>query len=247
MAEVVSDIRHRTRGAATHTHTHTGRSIALPSTPTPLHGAGEWVHLHVGGLFSCPKLQPQLGLLIQLLRSVTDARVTVSLDTNCSATPEWGGPEMEGLLRACDLFFPNEEEAVGIAQACGLPPGADYEAAAVFLGSFTRIATVCTAGAQGVVIAEQGQPPQKIPPLEGAIAVDPTGCGDAFDAGFLHAWLQGAELKEAATWACCVAAKCLGEVGANTGAGPARAVQDFVLATDTRGQLAAQQSNEELS
>ena len=64
--------------------------------------------------------------------------------------------------------------------------------------------------------------------VKGVKVVDPTGCGDAFSAGFLHAWLSGADLRGAAGWASMVAAKCASGAGANETASCSDDVQEFI-------------------
>jgi adenosine kinase len=53
---------------------------------------------------------------------------------------------------------------------------------------------VVTLGEKGSRILQAGAAPIEIPPATVAVAVDPTGAGDAFRAGFLAGWHQGSGL-----------------------------------------------------
>jgi adenosine kinase len=53
---------------------------------------------------------------------------------------------------------------------------------------------VVTLGEKGSRILQPGEPPIEVPPATVTAAIDPTGAGDAFRAGFLAGWHQGLEL-----------------------------------------------------
>lgn len=121
---------------------------------------------------------------------------------------------MADILKQVDLFFPNEDEVVGIATATGGPANT-VEDAVRHLSSLTLLATVATLGSKGAMIGLRDGGLLPVEPYEGVHVRDSTGCGDAFDAGFLHAWLQGAELEEATKWGSAVACKCATVIGAS--------------------------------
>ena len=122
--------------------------------------------------------------------------ITTSFDTNWDPTDRWDGGVLD-MLRACDVFLPNEAEARRIARRD------DVEDAARELA---RIGATGRAGVGSVVVVKLGS--------QGALAVGPdgdlvrvaampvtpgdtTGAGDSFDAGFLRGWLDGRPLPDA--------------------------------------------------
>ncbi|OGB93630.1 MAG: hypothetical protein A2Z31_06025 [candidate division NC10 bacterium RBG_16_65_8] len=72
-------------------------------------------------------------------------------------------------------------------------------------------------------------------------AVDPTGAGDAFNAGFLFAYLAGWSLADCATWANACGAMTVGRPG-GSGAFPSRSeVEAFIR---SKGRVGKQQDAE---
>ncbi|MCC6304755.1 MAG: carbohydrate kinase family protein [Rhodobacteraceae bacterium] len=131
-------------------------------------------HLHVG----------ELATLLdhpRLLALARAAGMTVSLD--CS----WDGaafarPGVAEAIAAVDLFLPNEGEAARLlALGIALEP---------------RVATVVKRGPAGARALPRGAPAVEVAAAPAA-AVDPTGAGDAFNAGLIAAWLDGAPVAAA--------------------------------------------------
>ena len=121
--------------------------------------------------------------------------ITTSFDTNWDPTGRWDGGVIQ-MLRAADVFFPNEAEARLIARVD------DTEAAAralVAAGAVGRTdggpIVVVKRGPAGAIACRADGPLVSIPAME-VEPVDTTGAGDSFDAGFLRAWLDGAGLAE---------------------------------------------------
>ncbi|MEU6979770.1 MULTISPECIES: carbohydrate kinase family protein [unclassified Streptomyces] len=86
-----------------------------------------------------------------------------------------------------------------------------------------------TLGAQGVRIERAGEPPRTVPAVPPSGAVEPTGAGDAFRAGFLAAVSWGEDLRAAARLGCAVASFSL----------EGRGAQGYALAPDAlAGRLA---------
>lgn len=149
-------------------------------------------HLHIGSWFLQDGLRPDAAALLALAH---DAGVTTSLDPNWDPAEQWDAG-LRDLLPALDLLFLNEVELGRIVGVDGVD-----EAAATLarLGrggdrSGPLIAVKC--GADGALVASAEGVIARVGayPVE---AIDTTGAGDTFDAGFLAAWLDGASPMDA--------------------------------------------------
>jgi sugar/nucleoside kinase (ribokinase family) len=143
-------------------------------------------HVH----FAMPLPRTVSDRLLPLLR---ESGTTVSLDVGFR--PDWfGDPENRAVCQTVDYLLPNEKEAGLI---CGSEDPRDYFR---FAQHHQFHAPVLKLGARGAISVEgdtiHGVPP---PPVD---AVDSTGAGDAFDAGFIDAVLDGASAKERLRRAC---------------------------------------------
>lgn len=145
-------------------------------------------HVHVSSYFLQERLRPGVRSLFERARA---AGLTTSLDPGFDPSERWG-TDLRETLAAVDLFFPNEVELRGITGAEAVP-----DALRRLAGGRTR--TVAKLGAQGgATLADDGRVLQA--PALAIDAVDTTGAGDSFDAGFLHAWLAGRPLEECLRW-----------------------------------------------
>ncbi|HKD96865.1 MAG TPA: PfkB family carbohydrate kinase [Micromonosporaceae bacterium] len=159
--------------------TFTGAIGSLEAEHVPLDGVG---HLHVASYF----LQPRLAAgLPGLFARAHAAGVTTSLDTNWDPTGRWDG--VRAALAHADVFLPNAAE---LAAVTGI---ADPAAAAATLVS-TGTTVVLKAGAAGAGAWWPGGGGCAVPALP-VDAVDTTGAGDSFDAGFLAGYLAGAPVE----------------------------------------------------
>jgi sugar/nucleoside kinase (ribokinase family) len=132
-------------------------------------------HVHLGWA-------PPWDVAPRLIDRIHRAGATVSIDAGSHA--QWlRDPRALDVLRSTDLFFPSKTEAASLTGE-GDPAG--------MLQRFAE------AGLSGVALklghlgsrlllkgAMYEAAPHRVTP------VDPTGAGDCFDAGFLHAWLHG--------------------------------------------------------
>ncbi|WP_306120076.1 MULTISPECIES: PfkB family carbohydrate kinase [unclassified Roseitalea] len=138
-------------------------------------------HLHVG----------ELATLVErpdLIAMARQAGATISLD--CSWDDDIAPPRViAALIERVDVFLPNEAEARRLAD----------------LGVPARCAplTAIKKGADGAAVLAAGT--ELTEPAQPVHAVDTTGAGDAFNAGFLSAWLGGEPLQ-----ACLRAGNALG-------------------------------------
>jgi sugar/nucleoside kinase (ribokinase family) len=136
-------------------------------------------HVHVSSYF----LQPALAdTLPDLLAEARRAGATTSLDTNFDPMQRWLSQSLEAVLQMTDLFFPNRTEAAALS-------GRDDPAkAGRWLASRYGTAVAVKCGSAGAVLAYENEVLQAAPPA--VRVVDTTGAGDAFNAGFLAAWLE---------------------------------------------------------
>ncbi|MCX7599033.1 MAG: carbohydrate kinase family protein [Armatimonadetes bacterium] len=141
-------------------------------------------HVHVGSFFLQTALQPGLAELFQQARA---AGATTSLDAGYDPSEKWDGG-LRQVLPYVDLFFPNEVEA------CASTGSTRPEAAAETLASLGPLVVV-KRGAQGCC-AHDGCTFYQAPAYRVPVA-DTTACGDAFNAGFLWAWMNGKSVPEA--------------------------------------------------
>ena len=155
-------------------------------------------HLHVSSFYLQQGLRPGLR---SLLARAHAAGLTTSIDPGFDPSGRWERDILDTLEEA-DLFFPNELEL----QAVG---GNVDPVAALHALDNGRTRTVAKLGAQGCLTLVNGKP-LRIPAFS-VEPVDTTGAGDSFNAGFLHAWLGGRDVPEAARFgAACGALSTLG-------------------------------------
>jgi sugar/nucleoside kinase (ribokinase family) len=172
-------------------------------------------HLHVSSYY----LQNGLRVgLAGLFDAAQERGLTTSLDPGYDPREEWNGG-IRDALRHTDVFFPNELELSGITDC------ADPATALRALAPSCPL-IVAKLGAEGCLAMGSGEL-VSIPafPVE---PVDTTGAGDSFNAGFLHAWLRGATLREALRFAsACGALSTLG-AGGTTSQPAAQLVEQFL-------------------
>lgn len=145
-------------------------------------------HLHVSSYYLQSALRPDLK---SLFARASALGLSTSLDPGFDPEQRWGN-EWPCLLSGVDLFLPNDVELAGISGCGGVLDG-------LRTLDNGRTRTVVKRGRHGcATLDDAGRL------LESAAfavdAVDSTGAGDSFDAGFLHAWLRGLPLAEAMRW-----------------------------------------------
>ena len=145
-------------------------------------------HLHVSSYYLQDALRPGLGGLFARARGLG---LTTSLDPGFDPREAWGD-ELVELLPLVDVFLPNATEACAISGAPS--PEAALEA---FANGRTR--TVIKRGSEGcLTLDDDGQ--RLALPAFAVDALDSTGAGDSFDAGFLFAWRRGLPLRDCLRW-----------------------------------------------
>jgi sugar/nucleoside kinase (ribokinase family) len=132
-------------------------------------------HVHLG-------FAPDIETAETLFDRIHECGCTISLDVGWH--PEWlQDPRALAALKKVDLFFPNEIEAHAMT-------GEEQPGKALRKFADTGIERVALKlGSRGAMLLSQGE--LWTVATHKVTAVDTTGAGDCFDAGFLHAWLKG--------------------------------------------------------
>ena len=163
--------------------TYLGAISALTGADVPDAAMAGLDHLHVSSFFLQEGLRPHLA---ELFARAHRAGLTTSLDTGFDPSGRWDGGLRE-TLRETDLLFPNEVELAALT-------GSEDPAEGLRRLGGGRTRVVAKLGKDGAAALDGGEV-VRVPayPVE---AVDTTGAGDSFNAGFLHRWLAGAPLVE---------------------------------------------------
>jgi sugar/nucleoside kinase (ribokinase family) len=145
---------------------------AVPASILPAIASGAFGHLHIGELAS---LIETPGLVAR----AKAAGMTVSSD--CAWDAEvLTRPDLIAQLQGVDVFLPNRAEATALSRHGDL-------------AGFAPLVVVKD-GSDGAVAYAGGK--QISRPVEVVTPVDTVGAGDAFNAGFLTAWLAGCALPQ---------------------------------------------------
>ena len=143
-------------------------------------------HFHLSSFYLHRALRPRLP---ELFEEMKRAGLSTSLDTNDDPDDRWDG--LDDVLASVDVLLVNEREAGKIAREDNL------EAAIEKLSAKVPVMAI-KVGARGARVRRGKQ--EWTHPGYKVNAVDPVGAGDSFDAGFLHQYLRGANLKTCLAW-----------------------------------------------
>jgi len=165
-------------------------SLSAGQVPTELVTGAR--HLHIGSYYLLDRLRPGLPGLVAAARV---AGATISVDPQEDTTGAWDGG-LPALLADVDVLFVNEQEAAGIdADACPL--------------------VVVKRGPDGATARPRGGTEVDVGGFA-VDAVDATGAGDSFDAGFLAGRLTGLDLEAALRLGCACGALSTRRLGGTT-------------------------------
>lgn len=139
-------------------------------------------HFHFASYFLQEGLRKDVP---KLLATLKDAGLTISMDTNDDPSGQWT-KEIFAALQYVDILMPNQREASALARE------SDWEKAAVQLLAYCPTLVV-KLGRQGAALVTRERSHQ-IAPFQ-VNSIDAVGAGDSFNAGFLHAYVQGWPLE----------------------------------------------------
>jgi sugar/nucleoside kinase (ribokinase family) len=183
---------------------------------------GGMTHYHLASLFVLPRLRAKGP---QTLIDARTAGLSTSFDTNWDPEAGWMRT-LEPCLPYIDTLFMNEEEAEMVA---GSSVSAQIAKSVLAKGA-RRLALKL--GSRGCAIYTQDR--EILCPAFDVKAIDTTGAGDCFAAGFLAATLDGASLAEAGRFANAVAALSVQKIGAVTGVLSKPDTERWIAETPTR-------------
>ncbi len=145
-------------------------------------------HLHISSYFLQEGLR---GDCRALFAEAHRRGMTTSLDPGFDPTEKWDSG-LRDTLTEVDVFFPNEVELRGAG-------GSDEPIECLRRLDNGRTLVMAKLGREGCMSLDGGSAVHV--PAFAVEAVDTTGAGDSFNAGFLHAWLGRRPLKEAMRFA----------------------------------------------
>ncbi len=140
-------------------------------------------HLHMTSYFLQKGLRPSFP---QIFRQAKEAGLTTSFDPNSDPTGSWS-KAVHGVLRHTDVLFMNQREAMQMTRS------GTVQRALKILGDLVSCAVI-KLGSKGAM-AIRGTEITRAPGFK-VDAVDTTGAGDSFDAGFIGSYLRAEPLLE---------------------------------------------------
>jgi sugar/nucleoside kinase (ribokinase family) len=144
-------------------------------------------HLHVSSYYLQRGLRPGCR---QLFARAAEAGLTTSLDPGFDPEQRWENDLLD-TLREVDIFLPNEEELLAITGCSAIKD-------ALMAVQNGRTRTIVKRGRRGCTSLQEDQWINV--PAYAVDAIDSTGAGDSFDAGFLHAWLREMPWLDCMRW-----------------------------------------------
>lgn len=188
-------------------------STALPNDMTQSFALPDLTHLHIG----------ELTTLIEhpdLIEEARAANLTISLDCGWDEAA-FGHPGLSDLISKVDVFLPNSAEAARLSENDVSLRCADH--------------TIIKRGPNGAELYTGGQ--TYVGSTQKVHVIDTTGAGDAFNAGFLTAWLQNQDHESCLAAGNHAGSIAVGRVGGAAGLSP-KMFQNTKVAAETRTQAA---------
>lgn len=200
--------------------TYLGSIAALRLDDLDLSLLARYNHLHSASIFLQQGLRPGLPALY---RAAQEAGLTTSLDSGWDPKEQWGH-DIFDMLPHVDFFVPNEVEALHFTGA------STVEEATAELSHYAG--TVVVKLGQEGSMARSGEQVWKAPGFEVEV-VDTTGAGDAFNAGFMYAYIvEGCPIPDALRFANACGAIAVTTIGGPTAPASAAEVDAFMSDND---------------
>ena len=197
--------------------TYRGTNEGISLKYMDLESARKARHVHVTGYAGSANHEEYLQLL-EKLREGAKPPFTVSLDLGWDPTGEWC-ERLPELFPYIDILFMNETESIHYSRE------ATAEAAAKKFAAQSGLTVVAKLGKTGSLAVRRtssdkpaGDEMEKtFAPGLTVKAVDTTGAGDSFNAGFIYGWLKGLPLEDCLRCGNICGAMSVTKTGGNTG------------------------------
>jgi sugar/nucleoside kinase (ribokinase family) len=202
-----------------------GANNAISPADLPWHEVERADMVHAGGVMSMEALDG--APLAQLFRRVRAAGKRTSLHTSRNTGRK---AALWEVLSELDVLITNRKEAREVS-------GAESPESAARWFHNRGVGTVAITLGPAGVFASDGGAGSMVPAFPVA-AVDTTGCGDGFAAGFVDAVLRGDDLVTCARWGNAIGAHCAQSVGAMPTPFTRNELQTFLqnkMGTETAG------------
>jgi len=148
------------------------------------------------------------------------------LDTAWDDTGKWLST-IEPALSYIDIFLSNRDEAHHISGKTNLPDIARF-----FMDYGIKVVAIKMGEEGSFIMTEEEK--VLVPPFS-VVAVDGTGAGDAFCAGFLVGYLRGWDLYKTGRFANACGAMCVRKMGATEGVGSLEETLAFIEEAEGKG------------
>lgn len=195
--------------------TYQGPNARLHMDNVLMEQVGRASHIHVTGYAGAERHEEYFRLL---KRIKTETDTTISFDVGWDASGEWTAKIYE-LLPYIDVLFMNETESVHYSRRESAKEAAEDFAA------HCRI-VVIKLGSKGAIAFENGVFSQAA--AFRVQAVDTTGAGDSFNAGFIYGFLRGKTVEESLRCANGCGALSVTAFGGNTAFPTEEALKAFL-------------------
>lgn len=163
--------------------THPGAMEHLTQDEVPDHVLQSARHIHTSTIFFQPALKKGLKELFSRSKNLG---LTTSMDTQWDPEELWD-LDLENLLPHLDFFLPNETELLHLTGSATINDALNSL-------SHHKTCIVVKCGKKGAILQHQNQR-MTVDALHVPNIVDTVGAGDSFNAGFIHAFLKGKNLK----------------------------------------------------
>ena len=181
-------------------------------------------HVHLTSYYLQTGLRPSFGLL---LRQAKASGLTTSFDPNSDPDDKWDR-SIDAVLDYTDVLFVNEREVLKLTRSNTVNGALNTLGAKVNCAVVKRGARGATAIQDGELFNDFGFRIR---------AIDTTGAGDSFDAGFLSAYLRKAPLAECLQIGNACGALSAMRVGGTAGQPTQQELQEFMRANTAAGDL----------